>query len=128
MCFKKLHTIALVLFALLLPTTAAATDGKELLRGCEVAIKSLEQSYFPNASEAVDAGTCLGVVETTALALQVLDRQQEVVAACVPFEDLSYEQLLRAVLAYLRDNQAELNRRAMFLVMKALKEAFPCNQ
>ncbi len=89
----------------------AARDGNALLHFCAMALE-------PNAAGDGRAGVCIGMVAA------VSDLADD---ACLP-RDRSTGLMIFVVMNYLSEHPEELNERDTMLILRALQDAFPCQQ
>ena len=89
----------------------AARDGNALLRLCAVALE-------PNAAGDGRAGVCIGMVAA------VSDLADD---TCFP-RDRSTGPMIFVVMNYLSEHPEELDERDTTLILRALQDAFPCQQ
>lgn len=104
---------------------AKAQDGNELLSQCQNVIRANPNA---EASEALDAGLCLGLVQgvrqTMAIYAEVLPREER---TCIP-EGMTNGQGVRVVVKYLEDHPKTLHYAATVLTMAAYRDAYPCKK
>ena len=89
----------------------AARDGNALLHFCAMALE-------PNAAGDKRAGVCIGIVAA------VSDLADD---TCLP-RDRSTGPMVFVVMNYLSEHPEELDERDTTLILKALQDAFPCQQ
>ncbi len=89
----------------------AARDGNALLRLCAVTLE-------PNAAGDGRAGVCIGMVAA------VSDLADD---TCFP-RDHSTGPMIFVVMNYLSEHPEELDERDTTLILRALQDAFPCQQ
>lgn len=123
---RRLRVWHLVL-ALVLPTTGFSQNevftGNNLLEQCslvERADNTLNDTDYMNMMFCL--GTVYGVRSMTS-ALQTMARGE----SCIPLT-ASNGQVARIVVKYLRAHPSELHQDSALLVLKALNEAFPCEE
>ncbi|NSX08777.1 hypothetical protein HTX81_09330 [Pseudomonas lini] len=102
---------------------AKGADGNELLTQCQSYIKMIDgETNFI----AVDAGACGGFVQGVNSTVQfysdVLKKEDRF---CLS-DGVTYAQLGRIVVKYLKDNPKQLNKDRTALVWLALIDAYPC--
>lgn len=100
-------------------------DGNELLLECQYFIKLVDGGTV-KTDALFDGGTCGGFVQgvsnATSLYSDALSKEDKF---CVD-DGVTYAQLVRVVVKFLKDNPKQLNKDRTVLVWLALKDAFPC--
>ncbi len=123
---KKL-ALLLIVVSLFVVSPAMATDGKTLLHKCREYTRFLGDRYNPTI-EFEDIYKCLGLIEGTTSThdiLTVASGKQGMY--CHPSNyEVEVEKNTSIVLKYLKEHPKELHLGASYLILKALKEAFPC--
>lgn len=102
---------------------AKGADGNELLSQCQSYIKMIdgERNFV-----AVDAGACGGFVQGFTSTVQFYSEElKKEDRFCLP-DGVTYAQLGRIVVKYLKDNPKDLNKGRTSLVWFALMDAYPC--
>jgi len=113
-------------FLLGITSGAKALTGDQLLRSCEISLRTLQTSG-ENVTFAPEGKTCW-VYMTAVQDLLVLSRtdSERWLRAC-PDPESTLGQLVRVFTLYALKKPARLHERASGLVMEAMWEAFPCN-
>ena len=101
-------------------------DGRELLQSCTVAQSALYGRGGNTAEESFQVGTCLGTIAGVMGTLGALEGSQDgIVVACNPPE-ASVGDVLPNVLNYLRSHPGELTHGEGPLIIRAMKQSYPC--
>jgi hypothetical protein len=98
-------------------------DGNELLRQCQQYIKAMdgERNYIE-----VEAGVCGGFVQGVSNTVSLLSNDLKKDAKFCKPATVTYGQLVRIVVKYLKDNPKLLDMDRTALVWFALSDAYPC--
>jgi hypothetical protein len=126
---KKLS--ALLVFCLVLSCSSASAKslhyvftGKDIYESCLNAVKGLDKTgEYDDHRFGVCAGYISGIVDfnTVATTVELLDSDM----FCLP-DDISPAQVIRSVTRYLAENPGKHDDLAAYLVITALREAYPC--
>ena len=115
--------LIVTLFYVFLPIEVLA-DGNMLLDRCLQAQKLLNDQ----PANSLHVGYCMGIVEgvqrTLSYSKQLGDR---LILPCFPEEDIKNKQALRITIKYLKDHPENLHMNQVILLMKAFRDAFPCD-
>ena len=132
----RIISLALLTFILSYnPAHALFTEGNDLLRQCEDAIKHLDPVQpeeklsftLPSIRAAYNFGACFAYVQGIADTIRLYKAAYpDALTACLPKEGLKTDQAVRVVLMYLNEHPEELHELAPILALISLKEAFPC--
>ena len=123
----KQFVVLLCLFGIAGSAHGSDSGGTELLQNCTAAVRFLDSQKLDNFEQAHDASFCLGLIQgvvNTNQLYQVVAKDDSLF--CVPPTGINNEQGARIVVKYLRDNPSQLHRRDSFLVVAAMRDAFPC--
>lgn len=106
-------------------STAEGTTGTELLNQCKDAVNFMDNRGPTNFK----VGQCLGYLNglTEATNYNRKDNIRNVPYFCLP-NDVTIGQEVMIVVKYLENNPEKLHEPSFSLVMKALKDAFPCKK
>lgn len=128
---KPLALCALFLFAV--PYCLSQNTGNDLLKRCSHAVAAIDDEQELRGTKGLDATFCFGYitgVRDAAESYQVFDhsvkKQETFVRFCTPEGGMNNGQTVRIVVKYLKDNPAKLHERAEWLILDALRDAFPC--
>ncbi|WP_223508746.1 Rap1a/Tai family immunity protein [Pseudomonas sp. BF-RE-29] len=100
-------------------------DGNQLLLQCQNFI-TLVDGGTARTDAHYDAGTCAGFVQgVTNTVYFYSDELKKDEKFCMP-DGVSYSQLVRVVVKYLKDNPKTLNDDRTALVWRSLIDAYPC--
>ena len=117
---------AVALAGVLLSGGAGATDGNTLLRNCQTTVRMMDEEKIA-PKDTIDIGQCLGMVEGVRSTFLIYDKQlPKYLRICLPDGGISNGQAVRIVSKFLRDNPAQLNLDATFLISVAYQDAYPC--
>lgn len=102
---------------------AKGGDGNELLAQCQSYIKLIDGETNYNT---IEAGACGGFVQGVSSTIdfysEALKKNEKY---CSP-DGVTWSQLVRVVVKYLRDNPKTLNDNKTVLAWRALRDAYPC--
>jgi hypothetical protein len=117
---------AAAVLALFTVSQAEAENGYSMLRACQMLDDAVSHNRgTPEAPEdAFREGMCLGQVAGIAQLGNAATKTTDF-PICKP-KDVHRRQLMSVVLLYLRNHPEELNEDFMYLVLKALRAAWPC--
>ena len=111
---------------------AKKSDGNELLKFCNMAIAIIENNVDKiNSLRLLEAsggaGYCVGVIKGIGDMHNIYTVWFKIQNRifCVP-EEVNIEQQARVVIKFLKDNPAILHEHNTILIVKALKNAYPC--
>lgn len=123
----KLPMLATVVALSISPDTSIATeDGNELLKGCNVFVQLLDEGTMDQES-AIDVGRCIGFMEATLNWGKLYEiKNPESAFFCTP-SDLKTGQAVRIIVKYMREHPEDLHEPKIFLVIAALRSAYPCS-
>lgn len=103
---------------------AAASDGNELMRNCQSAIKFDDTG---NLNEPFRTGSCFGVVSGVMGSLAMLNpwlpNEHKI---CFPENGVTNGQAARIVVKLMKDYPEQMSADEVVLITLALKFAFPC--
>lgn len=106
----------------LVPTSALAFTGKDIMRGCEaVSEMAYEGDFGQTCGVAMHAGLCTGLAYGVAFELLMQD------AVCLP-KKLSPAEAGLVLRKFLRDHPELLHLPAEALAHRAIVEAYPCRK
>jgi len=126
--YLLLFGLILLFYASFANSEAIKNDGNELLNDCNMFIAFGENNVDKmNSQTSGEAGYCLGLIKGIG-DMQVIyavwfKSQNEIF--CVP-KGVSIGQLTRVVIKFLKDNPAILHEANTCLIVKALRNAYPC--
>jgi hypothetical protein len=124
-----LFLAALVFLSSLAAPARATTAGNELVQWCEALERDIringEQVQIPQNPYALQCWGYMKAVQDFGATLED-DGNSPITGACAP-EAMTLTQLIRVFLAYSRAHPNELSDRASFVVLRALRKAFPCS-
>ena len=125
----KKMALLLVAVSLFVASPVMATDGKTLLQKCREYTRFLGDRYNPTI-EFADIYKCLGLVEGTTNTHDILTiNSGKQGMYCQPStSQVELEKNTSIVLKYLKEHPEELHLSASYLILKALKETFPCSK
>jgi hypothetical protein len=108
---------------------SGSTTGHDMLRYCGIAdgIVSGQLSFSqvaPTAEEALIEGFCVGAVAGVRF-LAATSTKNSLYPICVP-ENAPKRQVLSVVVRYLHNHPERLNDDFLWIIMDALREAWPC--
>lgn len=123
---KSIKPSIILFWVLMLLQGPVFADGNRLLSSCEVVLDSVNTSQI--SGDSYHAGFCLGFVQGV---YQLNGAYQSWLKVdqplfCTPPEGISNGQAVRIVNKYLQEHPEQLHEEEYFLVIKALREAFPC--
>jgi hypothetical protein len=105
---------------------AHITESAALAKSCELATQQLSGQRL-EINQALDAAECLpylaGYMDAITYSVMAVGAKKMV---CLPSEGVSYEQLARVYLKYVRDRPEVLNRGSRQNLFFAVVLAFPC--
>jgi hypothetical protein len=113
---------------------AQDSDGNQLLEQCNIAINVVDapNQVTPKQAEGLYCvGLVRGIVDTVVFwqASDIVAKNREPrMRPCIPESGIATIQGVRVVVKYLKDHPEMLHNDASFLVLTALKNAFPCKQ
>ena len=128
---KKLSILLALLPALLCSNARAGPagyvfNGNDIYEACTDAVRGLERTgEYDEHRFGVCAGFIAGIVDFHTVAARV--ESLPVAMFCLP-AGISTARVIRDVTAYLEANQARLHDLAAYLVILALREAYPCRE
>jgi hypothetical protein len=128
---KKLSLMLAVLLALLGSNASAGPadyvfSGNDIHEACTHAVRGLEKTgEYDEHRFGVCAGFIAGIVDFHTVAARV--ESLPVAMFCLP-AGITTARVIRDVTAYLETNQARLHDLAAYLVILALREAYPCRK
>jgi len=115
---------AVALAAVMLSGGAAASDGNDLMKNCQSAIKFDETG---NLDEPFRVGSCFGVMGGVMGTLAMLDpwlpKERR---ACFPENGVTNVQAARIVVKLMKEHPAQMSSDEVVLTTLALQFAFPC--
>jgi len=102
------------------------SDGNELLRDCKANIEVLDNPKKAGQDDFIKLTSCLnilhGLLDMHEIYTQMFNSPK---IFCVP-ESVNLGQLAQVVVKYLNDNPQILHELDTLLIIKALKNAYPC--
>jgi Rap1a immunity proteins len=106
--------------ALLIANAGAGDSANSMVPACRYWLVEIKDELRP--SEIWDRGTCWGVIMTLGHVGELLrpDRRW-----CSP-NDVSYEQMIRVVLAYIERRPQRMHEDFLVLAIEAMRQAWPC--
>jgi hypothetical protein len=126
----KRFSVVLVVFYLLYASSADAKtfnyvfSGQDIYESCTHAVKGLDKSgEYDDHRFGQCAGYIAGIVDFHTIATKVEAMTEDMY--CPPM-DLTTAQVIREVTKYLGEHQERLHDLAGYLVIMALREAYPC--
>jgi hypothetical protein len=128
---KRLSVLLVVFFALLCSHASAKSSnyvftGNEIYESCTHALKGFAKTEeYDDHRFGVCAGFIAGIVDFHTVATTV--ESLPVDMFCLP-QNISTAQVIRDVTQYLADNTEKLHDLAAYLVILALREAYPCQE
>lgn len=128
---KKLTVLLAVLLALLGSNASAGPasyvfTGNDIYEACTEAVRGLEKTgEYDEHRFGVCAGFIAGIVDFHTVATRV--ESLPVAMFCLP-AGITTARVIRDVTAYLEANQARLHDLAAYLMILALREAYPCRE
>lgn len=128
---KKLSVLLAVLLALLGSSASAGPasyvfSGSDIYEACTHAVQGLEKTgEYDEHRFGVCAGFIAGIIDFHTVAARV--ESFPVAMFCLP-PGITTAQVIRDVTAYLEANGARLHDLAAYLVILALREAYPCRE
>lgn len=118
-------TVPLILGIVLAPGTAGAATARDLLKSCDIVVRSMEGSGR-EVSIAAGGRACWNYMEAVQDMVALADENgHRLLNVCVP-EDGRKDGLVRAFTTYAHAHPSELDNRASLVVLQALWAAFPC--
>jgi len=113
-------------FCFVSPTLVEA-DGNHFLKSCNAFLAGLDSHEGINYSglQYIEAGHCSGFIK----GIMEFNRLYQLGSEpffCLPENSIPNVQAIRIVVKYLRDHPERLHKNALFLVVDAFVEAFPC--
>lgn len=120
---KTFITAVLGTMLLMLPVKVYA-DGNELLKQCLVTERFLNEDKI-EIGDGIKYGRCLGLLQGIKDTLVIMGEYGPF-DICMPGGAISNQQMVRVVVAYLKDNPSKLHREESILTIEALAKAFPC--
>jgi hypothetical protein len=126
---KKLSVLFVFFFALFgsqanAKSTNYVFTGNDMYESCSHALRGLDKTgEYDDHRFGVCAGYISGIVDfnTVATTVELLDSDM----FCLP-DDISPAQVIRSVTRYLAENPGKHDDLAAYLVITALREAYPC--
>ena len=131
MNIKKTIT-GLMLSMLLGSEVAVASDGNELLAGCQTVINKMDGGTLdPGFISGMAVGEGLGILLGVRTAMVMYELagnlpQDNSLRSCLPQAGITSGQAVRIVTSYLKRNPADLHKDGTTLAMFAFLEAYPC--
>ena len=128
---KRLSALLFVFFILVCSHASAQSSnfvftGKEMYESCTHALKGLDRAgEFDDHRFGVCAGYIAGIADFHTVATTVESLSSEMF--CLP-PKISTAQAIRSVTQYLEDNPGKHHELAAYLVILALREAYPCKE
>jgi hypothetical protein len=117
-------TLVLFLFIPFFASSAAGSDGKELLRQCQDAIHFVETGEM---RDQLSIGFCFGVMYGVNTTIRIMNHgMPDYLKACIPQSGISNEQAARLVIDYLVEHPSELHKNGALLAWEALMGTFQC--
>lgn len=133
--FKRFLLIFSLALALTPMTSFATITSKDLLDYCTTYVQIRDNVYkgTPDNEAGVETGICLayivGIINMDSLVAESSTKDGETAkggwALCLP-DDITGDQSADAVLKYLHNNPDEVNTSTAVMVVKALRDAYPC--
>ncbi|WP_343123448.1 MULTISPECIES: Rap1a/Tai family immunity protein [unclassified Lysobacter] len=123
----RFFAIVLVLMCISAPARSADANGTTLLRDCGAAVRYMDDDNLKNVETVQGSAFCFGLVQGVVTTNQIYQKiTPDKALFCVPPTGVNNGQAARVVAKYLRDNPKELHQPDTFLVVMALRDAFPC--
>jgi len=107
----------------------AAVNGNELLQKCEPIEKLYDEPGSLTSSEASGVVYCMGYIDSFIETFSFQYQAQLVpgVPYCLPEAEVPKKEIVKAVVEYLKNHSAELDKPAGYHLFMALREAYPCS-
>lgn len=123
--------VAGILVALLLSGSSAEAAGEQfmartILPGCKAFVALREGSLKPTINSALDAGVCVGTVETLEM-LYATASLGGPTTICMP-SNASTGQLIRVAIRYMDARPERLNESFALLTIEAFRATWPCSK
>ena len=107
----------------------AAANGNELLQKCGPIEKLDNDPGSLSSNEASGVVYCMGYIDSFMETFSFQFQAQLVpgVPYCLPEADVPKKEIVKVVVAYLKNHPEELGKPAGYHIFMALREAYPCN-
>lgn len=116
---------AIVLVGVMAGGSAMATNGNDLLRSCQSAIRFSDTGVL---DDGIGTGFCLGTMQAIEDLMSFISASLKPEhRVCLP-KGVSNEQAARIVVKYLKENPSELNQDSSSLAVFALQDSYPCKK
>ena len=128
---KRLSALLVVFFALVCSQASAKSSnfvftGKDMYESCTHALIGLDKTgEYDDHRFGVCAGYIAGIVDFHTVATTVEALSDDMF--CLP-RNITTAQVIRDVTQYLEENPGKYHDLAAYLVILALREAYPCNE
>jgi hypothetical protein len=115
---------------LMLPSSAFATSGHELLRQCEAVVRGAEirgdKVTLPRGRDAAECWFYMGAIQDLTATVEV-EGGPSLLGACLPAETTRMD-IIWTFVRYARAHRQELDQRVTAIIIPALMEKFPCER
>ena len=121
----KKRVLLIVAVSLFVVSPVLAADGNEILKRCNEAVKAQEKNYRETDKQD-EVGYCLGLISGVMSEHLVLEKyRNQPRMFCIPEKTETIE-IMKKFVKYLETNPKILKHNDTLLLIKALKEAYPC--